>query len=64
MLRIGLHHGHDAILLGAWGCGAFRNLPEHMAQLFHEVLNEEEFARKFRFSFSSPSPISPRSTVN
>lgn len=48
MLRIGLHHGHDAIVLGAWGCGAFRNSPEHMAQLFDEVLYEAEFADKYR----------------
>ena len=48
MLRIGLLHGHDAIVLGAWGCGAFRNPPEHMAQLFHEVLREPEFAGKYR----------------
>jgi uncharacterized protein (TIGR02452 family) len=48
MLRIGLLHGHDAIVLGAWGCGAFRNPPEHMARLFHEVLEEDEFARKYR----------------
>lgn len=48
MLRIGLRHGHDAIVLGAWGCGAFCNPPEHMAQLFHEVLCEAEFADKYR----------------
>ena len=48
MLRIGLLHGHDAIVLGAWGCGAFHNPPEHMAQLFHEVLREAEFADKYR----------------
>lgn len=48
MLRIGLLHSHDAIVLGAWGCGAFRNPPEHMARLFHEVLEEDEFARKYR----------------
>ena len=48
MLRVGLLHGHDAIVLGAWGCGAFRNPPEHMARLFHEVLREPEFAGKYR----------------
>lgn len=48
MLRVGLLHGHDAIVLGAWGCGAFRNPPEHMAQLFHDVLREREFAGKYR----------------
>ena len=48
MLRIGLLHGHDAIVLGAFGCGAFHNPPEHMARLFREVLEETEFARKYR----------------
>ena len=48
VLRIGLLHGHDAIVLGAWGCGAFRNPPSHIAELFKEVLAEEEFARKYR----------------
>lgn len=48
MLRIGLVHGHDAIVLGAWGCGAFHNPPDHMAELFHQVLEEPEFCRKYR----------------
>ena len=48
MLRIGLIHGHDAIVLGAWGCGAFRNPPEHMAEIFDEVLHEPEFDNKYR----------------
>ena len=48
MLRIGLYHGHDAIVLGAWGCGAFCNPPEHMAEIFRDVLNESEFANKFK----------------
>ena len=48
MLRIGILNGHDAIVLGAWGCGAFRNPPEHMARLFHEILCEKEFMNKYR----------------
>ena len=48
MLRIGLLHGHDAIVLGAFGCGAFRNPPAHVAELFHAVLREPEFANKYR----------------
>lgn len=48
MLRIGLAYGHDAIVLGAWGCGAFRNPPEHMAEIFDAVLHEPEFENKFR----------------
>ena len=48
MLRIGLVHGHDAIVLGAWGCGAFHNPPEHMAEIFDAVLHEPEFENKFK----------------
>ena len=48
MLRIGLLHRHNAIVLGAWGCGAFCNPPEHMARLFHEILDEDEFACKYQ----------------
>ena len=38
VLSIGLDHGHDSIVLSAFGCGAFRNPPEHMADLFKELL--------------------------
>ncbi|MGN0844126.1 MAG: TIGR02452 family protein [Kiritimatiellia bacterium] len=48
MLRIGLLNGHDAIVLGAWGCGAFRNPPDHMAEIFQKILNESEFSNKFK----------------
>lgn len=47
ILRIGLCHGHDSIVLGAWGCGAFGNPPAHMAELFRTVLREPEFNDKF-----------------
>ena len=48
IMRIGLIHGHDSLVLGAFGCGAFRNPPRHMARLFHENINEREFASKYR----------------
>lgn len=48
ILRIGIIHGHDAIVLGAFGCGAFKNPPRHVAQLFKEVINESEFKNKYR----------------
>lgn len=41
ILNIGLRHGHDSLVLSAFGCGAFRNPPEHMAKLFHEVIRQE-----------------------
>jgi len=48
IFRIALLHGHDAIVLGAWGCGAFKNPPDQIAALFHQVLLEEEFFNKFK----------------
>ena len=48
IFRIGLLHGHDSLVLGALGCGAFRNPPSHIAQLFHEVMEEKEFKNKYR----------------
>lgn len=48
ILRIGLRHGHDAIILGAFGCGAFQNPPQHIAELFREVINENEFRNKYK----------------
>lgn len=48
ILRIGLHHGHDAIILGAFGCGAFQNPPRHIAELFREVIHENEFRNKYK----------------
>lgn len=48
ILRIGLRHGHDSLVLGALGCGAFCNPPSHIARLFHEVFEESEFKNKYR----------------
>ena len=46
--RIGLMYGHDSLVLGAFGCGAFKNPPADMARLFHEVMEEPEFKNKYR----------------
>ena len=48
ILRIGMFYNHDALVLSAFGCGAFANPPHHVARLFREVLNEEEFEKAFR----------------
>ena len=47
IFRIGLLHGHDSLVLGALGCGAFRNPPYHVARLFHEVMEEPEFKNRY-----------------
>jgi uncharacterized protein (TIGR02452 family) len=45
--RIALINGHTQLVLGAFGCGAFKNPPHHIAKLFHEVLEEKEFSSSF-----------------
>lgn len=48
MLRLGILHEMDAIVLGAFGCGAFANPPYYVAQLFKEVLMMSEFQNKYK----------------
>eukprot|EP00965_Chrysotila_dentata_P083162 2742961-Pleurochrysis_carterae.AAC.3 len=38
---------HTYLVLGAFGCGAFRNPPEHVAKLFARVLQSREFKGEF-----------------
>ena len=48
VLAIALEHGHQAIVLGAWGCGVFQNDPKDIAPWFKEVINTQfknEFAK-------------------
>jgi uncharacterized protein (TIGR02452 family) len=37
-LSLAIHHGCDVLVLGAWGCGVFRNDPAMVAQTFRELL--------------------------
>ena len=48
IFRIGLMQGHDSLVLSAMGCGAFANPPAHIAKLFHQVMEEDEFRDRFR----------------
>jgi uncharacterized protein (TIGR02452 family) len=47
IFRIALSNGHNALVAGAFGCGAFRLPVDKVAALFHEILNEQEFKNKF-----------------
>lgn len=51
ILRIALRNNQKTLILGALGCGAFRNPPRHVAELFREVLSEQEFTHVFRHVF-------------
>jgi len=47
ILRIAGKYHHNALVLSAFGCGAFCNPPEHIALLFKEVFAEPEFKSRF-----------------
>ncbi|MDD7455805.1 MAG: TIGR02452 family protein [Bacteroidales bacterium] len=48
IFRIGMANFHDSMVLSAMGCGAFANPPAHIAKLFRQVIEEDEFKDKFR----------------
>ncbi len=47
LLALSLNKQHTTLVLGAWGCGVFRNNPEDIAQLFQEALTSK-FANQFK----------------
>jgi len=57
-LSVAQAHGHDSLVLGAWGCGAFGNNGNLVADLFHRALTVE-FAGSFKevtFAIVDTSP--------
>lgn len=48
IFHIGMAQFHDSLVLSALGCGAFANPPKHIAKLFHQVIEEDEFRDKFK----------------
>jgi len=48
ILRIAGKYKHDSLVLGAFGCGAYANPPNHTAELFKEVFSENEFTSAFK----------------
>ena len=47
ILRIAVIKKHGKLVLGALGCGAYKNPPELVAKAFKEVLEEKEFEGRF-----------------
>ena len=42
-------HGHDCLILGAFGCGAYRNPPRSVAHAFRQVMQDEAmFKNRFK----------------
>jgi uncharacterized protein (TIGR02452 family) len=58
ILSVAKAKGHDSLILGAWGCGAFGNDGNLVAELFHRALTVE-FAGSFKevtFAIVDTSP--------
>lgn len=47
ILRIAVLKKHGKLVLGALGCGAYKNPPDLVAKAFKEVLEEKEFEKRF-----------------
>jgi len=65
VLSVAVVQGHEALILGAWGCGVFANSPSQVADLFAELLTGRGlFLNAFRrvvFAVLDRSP--DRSTI-
>eukprot|EP01127_Copromyxa_protea_P010321 TRINITY_DN2511_c0_g1_i3.p1 TRINITY_DN2511_c0_g1~~TRINITY_DN2511_c0_g1_i3.p1 ORF type:complete len:565 (+),score=94.31 TRINITY_DN2511_c0_g1_i3:2617-4311(+) len=48
MLQIARENGHDSLVFSAFGCGVFKNPAAHMAAIFKEVIEEEEWQGYFK----------------
>ena len=48
IFRMGVEHGKDALILGAFGCGVYKLPVPEVVRLFRVVMEEPEFANKFR----------------
>jgi uncharacterized protein (TIGR02452 family) len=61
VLALATANGCDAIVLGAWGCGVFRNDPDMVSEIFWEHLGPHgQFSGRFRkvvFSVLDRSPM-------
>lgn len=47
VLAVAAANGHRCLVLGAWGCGVFRNEPRDVAEAFGRWLAHERYARAF-----------------
>jgi uncharacterized protein (TIGR02452 family) len=67
ILAVASHHQVDDLVLGAWGCGVFRNEPGDVAAAFRTHLTTDgRFARQFRrivFAVYDPRPAHPNLTA-
>jgi uncharacterized protein (TIGR02452 family) len=48
ILNLGIYYRNDALVLGAFGCGAYGTPPEDMARLFADVLKQDPYKGAFK----------------
>ncbi|WPS85507.1 TIGR02452 family protein (plasmid) [Brevibacillus halotolerans] len=59
VLSLAILHQQEVLVLGAFGCGVFRNEPKDIAKLFKEVLEDDRFKHSFKkitFAVYDPTP--------
>ena len=47
LFQLAYTEGHDSLVLGALGCGAFHNPPEQIAEIFNEFLQKYKYCFKY-----------------
>ena len=63
VLSVAKHQAQKNLVLGAWGCGVFRNPPEQVAAAFAQSLRQPEFADCFERIVFAVYDRSPSKTV-
>jgi uncharacterized protein (TIGR02452 family) len=57
IVKLGLGYGHDSIVLGAFGCGAYGNPPDQVAQMFKVALGKyKKYYKKIGFAVLTTRP--------
>lgn len=59
VLRVAAAHGHRRLVLGAWGCGVFRNDPAVVAEAFADALRTVDAFDEVCFAVLDRAPATP-----
>jgi uncharacterized protein (TIGR02452 family) len=58
IFRVALMHGHDSLVLGALGCGVFRNPPKEVAAMFQQCIKKYgHFFKRIGFAILVVKPV-------
>lgn len=65
VLAVARDNGHKCLVLGAWGCGVFRNDPATVADVFGRWLDDAQFAGAFdRVEFAVYDPSKAKANLD